>query len=283
VPEDPAAATAAVYRLFDELAPVYDTSGVEFFRPMARRLVQLLAPRLGERALDIGCGRGAVSVPLAEAVGPLGAVTAADLVPAMVEAVSDDALRLGLRNLSTIVLDAAAPPVPRETYDLVAAAAVLLFLPDPREALSRWLRLLKPGGRIGLTTFGGRDPTWSAVDSLFAPYRPAGLLGPRTTLEQGAFAGPADVGGDITELLTGCGAVEVRTITEPARLSMPDAEQWRAFTMTTGERQAWLLVPPDERERLFGRARFLLESARSDDGLIVLTQQVHYTLGRRPL
>jgi ubiquinone/menaquinone biosynthesis C-methylase UbiE len=269
---------AQVARLFTELAPVYDSSGVEFFGPMARRLVELLAPRPGERALDIGCGRGAASLPLAEAVGPGGAVTAADLVPAMVEAVSDDALRLGVHNLSTIVMDASAPAVPRETYDLVVAAAVLFLLPDPREALSRWLRLLKPGGRIGLTTFGEQDPTWAAVDSLFAPYRPAGSLGPRTTGEQGPFAGADDVNG----LLVECGAVQVHTRTEPVRLRLADAEQWRAFTMTTGQRLAWQRVPHDERDRLFRRARFLLESARDGGGRIVLTQQVRYTLGHRP-
>lgn len=275
--EDPAVATARVARLFDKLAPVYDRSGVEFFTPMAQRLVQLLAPRPGERALDIGCGRGAVSMPLAEAVGPAGAVTAADLVPAMVEAVSDDALRLGLRNLSTIVMDASAPAVPRETYDVVAAAAVLFFLPDPAQALARWVRLIKPGGRIGITTFGEQDPTWTAVDSLFAPYRPAGLLGPRTTAEQGPFGSEAG----ITELMRRSGAVDVRTLSEPVRLVVDDAQEWRAFTLTTGQREAWLQVPADERDRLFQRARFLLESARTDSGRIVLTQQVRYTLGWR--
>ena len=84
--DDAAAAVRRVSRLYTELADAYDSSGVEFFGPMARRLVELIAPRPGERALDIGCGRGAVSLPLAEAVGPGGAVTAADLVPAMVEA-----------------------------------------------------------------------------------------------------------------------------------------------------------------------------------------------------
>ena len=243
---------------------------------MARRLVQLLDPQPGERALDIGCGRGAASLPLAEAVGPGGAVTAADLVPAMVEAVSDEALRLGVRHLSTIVMDATAPAVPRATYDLVVAAAVLCLLPDPREALGRWLRLLKPGGRIGFSTLGERDPTWSAVDSLFAPYRPAGPLGAVAGAEQGPLTS-ADV---LNELLVDGDAVDVRTHTESVRLSLTSAEQWRAFTLTTAQRLAWQQVPPGERDRLFRRARFLLESARDDTGHIVLTQQVRYSLGR---
>ena len=276
-PRDPAAVadSARVARLFHELAPEYDSSGVGYFGPMARRLVGLLAPQPGERALDVGCGRGAASFPLAEAVGPGGAVTAADLVPAMVDAVDDDARRRGLDNLNSIVLDASAPPVPRETYDLVVAAAVLHLLPDPRKALARWLRLLKPGGRIGLTTLGARDPTWSAVDSLFAPYRPTGSLGP---------GGSSDHRGDrATVLLVSCGAAQVHTTNEPVRVQFRDAEHWRAFTLTTEQRADWHLVPPEERDRLYNRARFLLESARTADGDIVLTQQVHYTVGRRPL
>jgi O-methyltransferase/aklanonic acid methyltransferase len=184
-----------------------------------------------------------------------------------------------VRNLSTIVMDATAPAVPRETYDLVTAAAVLFLLPDPLAALARWLRLLKPGGRIGLTTFGDRDPTWAAVDSLFLSHRPAGALGPSMINEQGPFSGADDVNG----LLVQCGAVDVRTVTEPVRLVLADAEQWRAFTLSTSQRQAWLRVPHDEWDRLLRRARFLLEPARDHTGRIVLTQQVRYTLARRPI
>ena len=139
-----------------------------------------------------------------------------------------------MRHLSTIVMDASAPAVPRETYDLVTAAAVLFLLPDPREALARWLRLLKPGGRIGVTTFGDKDTDLVgrglAVRAVPAdrPARARAALG-----EQGPFAGADDVNG----LLVECGAVGVRTLTEPVRLSLADAEQWRAFTMTTGQRR----------------------------------------------
>jgi ubiquinone/menaquinone biosynthesis C-methylase UbiE len=53
-------APAGVAALFDRVADTYDTVGVEWFGPIGRGLVAELGPTAGERALDIGCGRGAV-------------------------------------------------------------------------------------------------------------------------------------------------------------------------------------------------------------------------------
>ena len=58
-----------LWRVYDDVADVYDTTGVEFFTPLGRRLVEQAGMREGERVLDIGCGRGAVLLPAAEAVG----------------------------------------------------------------------------------------------------------------------------------------------------------------------------------------------------------------------
>jgi O-methyltransferase/aklanonic acid methyltransferase len=76
-------------KVFDQASSTYDGVGVEFFRPIARGLVAELAPQWGERGVDVGCGRGAVLFPLAEAVGPRGHVTGIDLSPRMMSAPND--------------------------------------------------------------------------------------------------------------------------------------------------------------------------------------------------
>src|SRR4051794_13624397 len=75
---------AAVAGVFDRAADAYDQVGVELFGPVGRRLVALSGVKPGWRVLDVGCGRGAVLLPLADAVGPAGEVVGVDLAPRMV-------------------------------------------------------------------------------------------------------------------------------------------------------------------------------------------------------
>jgi ubiquinone/menaquinone biosynthesis C-methylase UbiE len=269
-------ATEGVARLFDVLAPVYDQTGVEFFGPIAERLVNALAVQPGERTLDLGCGRGAVAFRLAAAVGPGGSVTAVDLAPEMVRLTRAEAERAGLRNLEVEVMDAARPTLPESAYDVVASSLVLFFLPDPAAALTSWLRLVAPGGRVGVTTFGPQDDVWRAVDGLFRSRIPPDLLDSRTSGTRGPFA--SDEGMDA--LFADCGAVEMRTFREPLPVVFDDPAAWRTWSMSVGQRAMWGLVPEEEREDLFREASELLETARDAGGKVRLTQEVRYTLAR---
>ncbi len=91
--DDPSARVADV---FHRVAGTYDAVGVDFFLPIAAGLVAELDPQPGERALDVGCGRGAALFPLAEAVGPSGHVTGIDIAPGMVERTTADVAAAGL-------------------------------------------------------------------------------------------------------------------------------------------------------------------------------------------
>ena len=79
--------TAAVLRLFDELAGEYDQH-IPFFATFGRDLVTWCDLRPGQRVLDIAAGRGAVTGPAAQAVGPRGAVLAIDRSPNMLRALA---------------------------------------------------------------------------------------------------------------------------------------------------------------------------------------------------
>jgi SAM-dependent methyltransferase len=166
--ENPLARVAAT---FDLVAEVYDSGPVEWFRPIAARLVELVAPAPGEHVVDVGAGA-----------------------------------------------------------DVLTASLVLFFSPDPAATLRTWLACLRPGGRLGLTTFGEEDEAFQRLDALFEPFLPPAMLDARTSGRRGPFASAA-----ATEaLVAGCGAVAVATVEETVEVAFRDVAQWRDWTRSHG-------------------------------------------------
>ncbi|WP_426566437.1 class I SAM-dependent methyltransferase [Angustibacter sp. McL0619] len=266
---------AGVAGVFDRVADTYDSVGVPWFGPIALGLVRALDPHPGERVLDIGCGKGAALLPLAQAVGETGHATGIDLSPRMVAAATTAARAAALRNVDVQVADAGAPGLDEGGFDVVAASLVLFFLPDPAAALAGWSRLLRPGGRLGISTFGPAAPIWEQVDDVFQPYLPQQLLDARTSGRRGPFG--SDEG--VESLFLSAGLTAVRTVTAGVDAVLRDLDHWYEFSWSHGQRALWECVPEVEREAVRRKAYRVLEGARGDDGAIHLGQQVRYTLG----
>lgn len=275
--------TGPMVRLWDTLADSYDQVGVDFFAPIAAGLVEALAPRPGERAVDLGCGRGAALLEIARRVGPSGAALGGDLSPRMVQACGALARDQGLANVTTRVVDAQTPDVAAVVAalggpaDLLASSLVVFFLPDPRAALGRWVGLLRPGGRVGLTTFGDRDAVWADVDAVFDPYLPPHLLDARTSGTRGPFSSDAGV----EALLRDAGFDGATTTHRRVTVRFDDAEHWYRFTMSVGQRAFWGFVPEDHRPAVKAEAFARLAAAAGPDGSVSVWQDARYTVARR--
>ena len=274
---EPGSPTAGVARLFDALADVYDGVGVDFFQPIAAQLLSAMAPRPGERWLDVGCGRGAVLLQAAQAVGPTSTATGVDISEAMVVSCRDSARRLGLDNVVVEVADAQGLSLDGETFDALTSCLVLFFLPDPSQAVRGWLPLLAPGGRIGITTVGGLDPRWKDVDEVFEPYLPPALRDARTSGASGPFASDAGM----EDLVRDAGFSDVRTVLGSIPVRFADDDQWHAFSWSTGQRAMWLAVPEDERPAVRAEAKRRLARHAGPDGVIEFEQPLRHTLARR--
>lgn len=269
--------SAGVAAIFDRVADTYDNVGVPWFTPIAARLVAGLDPRPGERALDIGSGRGAALFPLAAAVEPRGSVNGIDLSPRMVEATSADIAARGLMNVALQVMDASAPHFPQAGFDIVASSLVIFFLPDPAGALANWCELLVPGGRLGLSTFGAPSPVWHAVDAVFRPYLPPAMLDARTTGAAGPFESDAGVEG----LLRDAGFVNVRTESFDLDVVLTDVEHWSRWSHSHGQRAMWDSVPDSDHGAVMATVAGILEDARKPDGTFGLSQGVRLTYAER--
>jgi SAM-dependent methyltransferase len=97
------------------------------------------------RVLDVGCGAGHLSFAVARTVG---AVVASDLSPEMLAAVSAEASRRGLNNLSTQRASAESLPFDDACFDAVCTRFSAHHWADLRRGIGEMRRVLKPGGRL---------------------------------------------------------------------------------------------------------------------------------------
>lgn len=264
---------AQVSALFDTVADDYDNTGVAFFGPIAAHLIEHVAPRPGERALDLGCGSGVVTTRLASAVGQSGSVVALDSSAAMVDRAA--ALTEGMPNVTVVQGDAMDPHVDGD-LDIVTASLVIFFLPDPWVALKRWLALLRPGGRVALTTFGASAAAWQQAEALLRPHMPPSdprVIGPKSPF--GSDAG-------VETFLRDAGAEAVTTASIRVPVAFDDIDHWVRWSRSVGQRAAWDRMPADEVDRVIAAATESLEAARGEDGHYHVWQDVRCTIGYCP-
>ena len=258
--------------VFERAARGYEPAGVDFFNRMGRRLVELSRVAAGEQVLDLGCGRGASLFPAAAAVGPTGHVLGLDLAPTMVELTAADAR--GLVQVDVRVGDADDPDVPAGSFDVVLAGQVIFFMPSAASALRRWARLLRPGGRIALSTFGSRDPHAEAAMRAIAPLLTGG---PPPRGVSTAEVADADA---IRRTLTEAGLQLVDLVAESFETSFPDADAWFEWSWTQGARAVLERIPADRLDDARMIATDTIATARTHRGDYVFTTAVNYTLAR---
>ena len=102
----------------------------------------------GRRVLDVGCGLGGGTFPLAEITRPTGLAAGVDISSAMIE----EAKRRsnGRAGTEFQVGQACAIPYPDHYFDAARSERVFLYLPDRLGAIHEMKRVVKRGGRIVL-------------------------------------------------------------------------------------------------------------------------------------
>jgi ubiquinone/menaquinone biosynthesis C-methylase UbiE len=271
-PMDPEARKRAIAAVFDRGAETYDQVGVDFFTPAARDLVTRAELRAGERVLDVGTGRGAALFAAAEAVGLSGRAVGIDLSPKMAELTRLDAAAKGFAHVMTLEGDAEQPDFADASFDVVLAALVIFFLPDPAAALRNYAALLAPGGRLAFSTFGAQDAHFDGAMKMLGSFVPADM--PDRGDRQGPFSSPAH----ITELLTAHGFVtqSIDEATYESRFS--DGDHWVSWLWSHGGRHILEQVPADRLEEAVDAAKAVFESARTPAGDYAIRTEIRFTI-----
>jgi ubiquinone/menaquinone biosynthesis C-methylase UbiE len=159
---------------------------VELDNPFARsnraaNIIKTLDLQPGMSVLDVGCGPGRLTIPLAHRVGPQGEVLAMDIQAGMLERVRAKAQAANLTNIRFLQAGAGEGKLERGHYDRAVLVTVLGEIPDREGALREIVGALKPGGILSVTETVF-DPHYQRRSTVLRLASAAGLL-------QKAFSG----------------------------------------------------------------------------------------------
>ena len=139
---------------YDAAADRYDDDILSFWSLHGERTVDRLGLRPGDVVLDVCCGTGASAIPAAKRVGPAGRVIGVDLSEGMLARARAKAQAGGLRNLVFRAGDMEQLGLPPASFDAVVCVFGFFFVTDMVRQVAELWRMVRPGGRLAVTTWG---------------------------------------------------------------------------------------------------------------------------------
>jgi SAM-dependent methyltransferase len=221
-----------------------------YSRLLAPQLADLAGAAAGQRALDVGCGPGALVAELVARLGPE-AVTAVDPSEPFVAAARERFPDVDVRQASAELL-----PFPDGAFDAALAQLVVHFMVDPVAGLAEMARVTREGGRVVVCVWdhaGGQGPIsvfWQAARRLDADVDDeSGLAGARQ--------------GHLAELSRAAGLSEVEEASLVVSVEHPTFEDWwEPYTLGVGPAGSYVAgLDPERQAELRDLCRELLPAA----------------------
>ena len=207
---------------FDVAAEAYDRFMGRYSRLLSPQLADLAGVRSGQRAIDVGCGPGALTAELVARLGPA-AVAAVDPSEPFVAAAQARYPGVDVRRASAEQL-----PFPDDTFDAALAQLVVHFMKDPVAGLAEMARVTRQGGVVAACVWdhaGGHGPL-----ALF--WQAARELDPDVD-DESQLAGTSE--GHLAELFEAAGLREIEETAHSVNLEHPTFDAWwQPFTLGVG-------------------------------------------------
>jgi SAM-dependent methyltransferase len=229
---------------FDVSSEAYTRFMGRYSEPLAVLFADLAQVRPGQRALDVGCGPGALTAELVGRLGP-NAVCAAEPSESFVAAVRRRCPGVDVRRASAERL-----PYGDGIFDVTLAQLVVHFMTDPVAGLREMARVTRPGGSVAACVWdhaGGKGPLtvfWQAVRELDpAAEDESGLAGARE--------------GHLAQLFGRAGMDGAQATALTVRVRYPTfGDWWESFTHGVGPAGSYLAsLAGEQRAALRERCR----------------------------
>jgi ubiquinone/menaquinone biosynthesis C-methylase UbiE len=156
-------AKAKAAATYDAAADHFDDEPLGFWERIGTRTVTGLGLPTGAKVLDVGCGTGASVLPTAQAVGKDGFVVGVDLSARLLDRARTKIATAGLANVEFQLADMTALKYPDGSFDAVVSVFSIFFVPDMEGLVRELWRMVRPGGKLAVTTWGPRifEPAYS--------------------------------------------------------------------------------------------------------------------------
>lgn len=142
---------------WDYSSPHYDTGWQHQLGPAQERLLKKSNLKKGEKVLDISCGTGLVTIPIARAVGSEGEVVGIDLSEGMIQKAAEETEKKGFSHITFEHMDAEDLDLSDSSFDIAINSLGLMYYPNPDKAIKEMYRVVKPGGRATALVWGRRS------------------------------------------------------------------------------------------------------------------------------
>lgn len=265
-------ARAKATATYNAAADSYDDPTNSFWDRFGCRTIERIGLRTGEHVLDVCCGSGASAIPAAKAVGQNGFVLGVDLSERLLALARTKAKEQRLENIDFRAGDMLDLKLPASQFDAVVCVFGIFFVPDMPAAVRALWRLLRPSGRLAITTWGPRffEPAttafWNAIRKV------------RIDLDRGynpwdRICDPSSV----AALLREAGIEEAKVVAEAGGHPIPSPEAWWSAVLGSGYRGT--LEQLDEQDRELVRTANL--NYIRESGVRSVEANVVYAIARK--
>ncbi len=245
---------AAAYNAASDL---FDHPANTFWDRFGSSTINRLDLKPGASVLDVCCGSGASALPAAEQVGHTGQVIGIDVAEKLLNLASTKAQNKNLNNVEFRLGDMLDTGFADASFDAVVCVFGIFFVPDIPAAIRELWRVLRPGGKLAITTWGpdffepANSVFWNAVrdvkPELYKGFNPWDRISEPSTL---------------SAILKEGGVSEPSIMAEQAAHPIASPEDWWTTLLGSGYRGTIEQMEPDMVEYVRQASHTFISDAR---------------------